>query len=224
MNQLNNSVVLQEKIREIISEIIADTETSLNVVNILQKYVQHLCIWYKTHNIISRQNTDYDIWENVYDSIALVSFIESQLNKLSHITNKIAITDAGAGGGFPGIPLAIVLFNIKFYLVDINRKKCSFLRSIRANLLLKNVVIINKNIVDTPSSYFVVTKAAFPPSHIAILSKAVERGGKLVIWATPKTCPQFDLELGPLGFDLTNKCDYFLPSGKERTLLFFTKS
>lgn len=54
------------------------------------------------------------------------------------------IIDIGAGAGVPGIPLAIVLTNTTFYLLESVRKKCVFLRHVCDELELANVTVVNE--------------------------------------------------------------------------------
>jgi 16S rRNA (guanine(527)-N(7))-methyltransferase RsmG len=178
--------------------------------------------WMKVHNIVSARNQQYDILENIYDSIVMIGFRGILVNIFSRGNNLI--TDAGAGGGFPGIPLAVILQNTTFNLVDNNRKKCSFLRTVKAKLKLINVVITNKDIREVAPSHFLITKAAFSPKNINLLADAIIGGGHILIWATPTTTDDFVSELTEHNIVLSSAHEYCLPSGKHRSLLLFTKS
>jgi len=71
-----------------------------------------------------------------------VKHIEDSLSLLPHLGEAKTVLDLGAGGGFPGIPLAIERPEIEFTLVEATRKKVSFLQTAAVQLGLKNVQAI----------------------------------------------------------------------------------
>ena len=108
----------------------------------LQKFEQYknlLQKWAKVHNLTGTQE-DNAIYENILDSIYPIKFLE--LNNIS----KIA--DIGSGAGFPAIPLAIILPDIKFTLIEPRAKRVSFLNTVKLNLNLKNIKIEQKRVED----------------------------------------------------------------------------
>jgi 16S rRNA (guanine(527)-N(7))-methyltransferase RsmG len=183
------------------------------VVDKLKSYIDIIVFWRKTHNIISNQYNVDDLWDNVFDSINFCSFLAMESE----------IVDAGAGNGFPGIPLAIIFPLKKFYLVDHHRKKCSFLRLVKARLALDNVQVVNRKLEKIERHQMIITKAAFSPSHAAILANSVIKEGRIAIWSTAKTARALIEELKKYGVFLSTSFNYVLPSGKERCLLLFTK-
>jgi 16S rRNA (guanine(527)-N(7))-methyltransferase RsmG len=188
-----------------------------NVIYSMQLYVDNIQAWNRTHNVCSRSETEYGLWEKIYDSIWLLQV----LNVRDNLYFEEEIVDAGAGGGFPGIPLAIILKNQNFNLVESSRKKCSFLRIVRARLKLANVVITNARLESLKPAKLIVSKAAFSPQQVPVLASAASKGGEIVIWATPATCDQFILEFKYCDLNLAVRYDYELPSGKKRCLLLF---
>src|SRR5688572_16971761 len=122
MSDTNNNKIdeIVEKIEVLVTSIISQENEANQALNRLRNYVESVWFWGETHNVISRNYSEIDVWENVYDSICLTTKLNFDLSKF--------ILDAGTGGGFPGIPLAILFGDKNFILVDSSRKKCSFLR------------------------------------------------------------------------------------------------
>jgi 16S rRNA (guanine527-N7)-methyltransferase len=100
--------------------------------NLLQK-------WGKVHNLTGVQD-DKAIYENILDSIFPTKFLE--------LENISKIADIGSGAGFPAIPLAIILPDIEFLLIEPRVKRVSFMNTVRLNLGLKNVKIIEARVED----------------------------------------------------------------------------
>jgi 16S rRNA (guanine(527)-N(7))-methyltransferase RsmG len=195
------------------------------VGDIYDKFVGYVdCVneWRESHNIISKKYEDNDIWENICDSINLVFLLTPEI--LSQLKNGEKIVDAGAGGGFPGIPLAIVFTENNVCLVDSNRKKCSFLRSTKAKLNLRNITVAHERIEKMSPAAFMVTKAAFSPPRVEILANAIKKDGRIVIWTTMGASDEFIHAFKRFKVLPAAKYDYMLFNQKKRRLLLLTKT
>lgn len=82
-------------------------------------------------NVISRKDMDQFFVHHVMHSLAIAHVFTFR--------NDCHILDLGCGGGFPGIPLAIVFPNVKFHLVDSIGKKINIVLEVAESLSLKNV-------------------------------------------------------------------------------------
>jgi 16S rRNA (guanine527-N7)-methyltransferase len=82
-------------------------------------------------NVISRKDI-----ENLYERHVLHSL---GVAKIFNFKNGTTILDAGTGGGFPGIPLAIFFPEVHFHLIDSIRKKIGVVDHVVGALALKNV-------------------------------------------------------------------------------------
>ena len=87
--------------------------------------------WNSKINVISRKDIDELYLRHVLHSLSIA--------KLISFKDGTSILDVGTGGGFPGIPLAILFPNCKFHLVDSIQKKINVVNSVVKELDLKNV-------------------------------------------------------------------------------------
>lgn len=87
--------------------------------------------WNEKINVISRKDIDELYIRHVLHALSLVKFAD--------FTNCHQVLDVGTGGGFPGIPLAIVFPNVQFHLVDSIGKKIRVVEDIALRLGLANV-------------------------------------------------------------------------------------
>lgn len=178
-----------------------------------EKYISCIINWAKSHNIVSSKFSRKEIIENILDSIAGASFLSF----------SSPVYDAGSGGGFPGVAIALIAPEISFVLVESDRKKCSFLRLIKAQLSIKNITIENERIEKLNNLNFLVTKAAFSPQNISIVTQSLKAGGEIAIWATQKNRQNFIEALNEAGLKMKNEYAYELPDAPGRLILLFKK-
>jgi len=87
--------------------------------------------WNQKINVISRKDMENFYLHHVLHSLAIAKVVEFKA--------FTEVMDAGTGGGFPGIPLAIMFPKVKFYLVDSIGKKIKVVNEVAQSLGLKNV-------------------------------------------------------------------------------------
>lgn len=87
--------------------------------------------WNSKINVISRKDMDNFMEHHVLHSLAIA--------KVLQFKTMAEVMDLGTGGGFPGIPLAIMFPDANFYLVDSIGKKIKVVQSVAESLRLKNV-------------------------------------------------------------------------------------
>ncbi|SDJ19149.1 16S rRNA (guanine(527)-N(7))-methyltransferase RsmG [Flavobacterium noncentrifugens] len=87
--------------------------------------------WNAKINVISRKDIDELYTKHVLHSLAIA--------KVQKFEPGTYILDVGTGGGFPGIPLAILFPETRFYLIDVILKKINVVKAIAEALELKNV-------------------------------------------------------------------------------------
>ena len=87
--------------------------------------------WNAKINVISRKDIDELYTKHVLHSLAIA--------KIQKFEPGTYVLDVGTGGGFPGIPLAILFPETRFYLIDVILKKIKVVQSVAEALELKNV-------------------------------------------------------------------------------------
>ncbi len=87
--------------------------------------------WNSKINVISRKDIDALYTKHVLHSLAIA--------KIQPFEPKSYVLDVGTGGGFPGIPLAILFPETHFYLIDVILKKINVVKAVAEDLELKNV-------------------------------------------------------------------------------------
>lgn len=103
--------------------------------------------------------------------------------------------DAGSGGGYPGIPLAVACPGSRIVLLDSIAKKCSFLSHVCRQLELSSVEVVRGRIAKGPALPIgrfdqVVSRAAFPPAEaLPLLAPYLLPGGRLLLMTGPESRP-----------------------------------
>lgn len=108
--------------------------------------------WNSQINVISRKDIDELYLKHILHSLGIAKVIQFK--------EKTKILDVGTGGGFPGIPLAIMFPNVDFVLVDSIGKKIKVVQEIVNKIGLTNVKVYNKRAEEINGQFdFVVTRA-----------------------------------------------------------------
>ena len=110
------------------------------------------------------------------------------------------VVDAGTGAGFPGIPLALVLPETKFTLLESTQKKARFVESAVAALELKNVKVASVRAEDwlkTNRADIVTARAVAPLVKAMVLfAVALKQGGRILLYKGPDVDTEI-AEAGP---------------------------
>lgn len=118
--------------------------------------------WNAKINVISRKDID-----NLYPHHVLHSL---GIAKIINFRPGTKIMDIGTGGGFPGIPLAILFPECQFKLIDSIGKKIKVASAVAQAIGLKNVQIEHRNVMEEKAKYdFVVSRAVMNASDLVKL-------------------------------------------------------
>lgn len=126
--------------------------------------------WNSRINVISRKDIDNFYIHHVLHSLSIAKFIS--------FNDGTRILDAGTGGGFPGIPLAILFPSARFTLLDSIGKKIRVVTAVSEELGLKNVLPVQKRIEEEQEKYdFVICRAVTEfPAFVKLTMKNIEPG------------------------------------------------
>ncbi|OFX62082.1 MAG: 16S rRNA (guanine(527)-N(7))-methyltransferase [Bacteroidetes bacterium GWA2_30_7] len=125
--------------------------------------------WNSKINLISRKDFENIYLHHVLHSLAIAKFIQFRDNT--------TILDVGTGGGFPGIPLAILFPNCKFHLIDSIGKKIKVVEDVKNQLRLNNVTSEQIRVEKLNAKYdFIVSRAVTTfPDFVKITRKNIKQ-------------------------------------------------
>ena len=124
-------------------------EISDDQINCFEKYYELLIEKNKVMNLTAITDKEDVIVKHFIDSIALIPYLT---DKGININNKLKIIDIGTGAGFPGLPLKIMMPDVKFTLLDSLNKRVSFLNEVIDELKLKDIEALHGRAEDYASN------------------------------------------------------------------------
>ncbi|ECC3554632.1 16S rRNA (guanine(527)-N(7))-methyltransferase RsmG [Salmonella enterica subsp. salamae] len=128
---------------------------------LLVAYVDMLHKWNKAYNLTSVRDPAEMVVRHILDSIVVAPYLQGH-----------RFIDVGTGPGLPGIPLAIVLPDAHFTLLDSLGKRVRFLRQVQHELKLENITPVQSRVEAYPSE----------PPFDGVISRAFASLNDMVSW------------------------------------------
>ncbi len=128
--------------------------------------------WNAKINVISRKDIDELYTKHVLHSLAIA--------KVQPFEKGTYVLDVGTGGGFPGIPLAILFPETRFYLIDVIQKKIKVVQAVVDELGLKNVKAEQMRAENVKGDYdFIVSRAVTNmPDFVSWIKDKIKKQNK----------------------------------------------
>jgi len=162
--------------------------------NQFDKYYELLIDWNQRMNLTTITDRDEVLQKHFIDSVLLLTKYDK-----TEFENKTVI-DVGTGAGFPGIPLAIMLPQTNFILIDSLDKRITFLKTVLDELELSNVTLYHGRAEDfgKDTSFreqfdYCVSRAVAPlPILLEYCSPFIKVDGSLLLYKSIKTDQEVD--------------------------------
>ena len=150
----------------------------------LQNFVSRMLEWNARINLTGAKSRQELVSEHLVDSFAMTRFLPA----------GCSLADVGAGGGLPGVPLAILRPDVRLTMVEPRAKRVAFLRTVVHELALRNVEILRCRSDELkPRSYDVsASRATFPPAEWLEVGRDLTKPGGLILLFANEPLLAFD--------------------------------
>ena len=178
-------------VADVLKQGIKDLQLDLNDEQIekLLDYLALLNKWNSVYNLTSVRDPMQMVTLHLLDSLAAVPAFKGAVNVL----------DVGAGGGLPGMVLAISRPDMKVSMIDTVHKKTAFLNQVKAELGLANVTVYTKRVeqLEVKTKFDVITSRAFADlsDFVNWSGHLLQEGGRFI--ALKGTAPEDERERLP---------------------------
>ncbi len=185
-----------------------------NQVSAITSYYRELGRWNQKVNLTAARDPKEIAIKHFLDSLLFSQALEQRAD--------VSLLDVGSGAGFPGLPLKILIPELRVTLLEPNEKKTSFLRHVIGTLDLKDVSVVSKSLrdfcrePDHQGRYsYVTTRAVAAEQVLPFSSVLLEQSGRVIL------CLANALEgdPGPHGLRVSHEFRYELPHGCGRRVL-----
>ena len=183
-------------------------------VSALVSYYRELDRWNQKINLTSVRDTKDIAIKHFLDSLLFGQALEQRDNA--------SLLDIGSGAGFPGLPLKILIPELRVTLLEPNEKKTSFLRHVIGTLDLKGVSVVSRNLRDfcresahQETFSYATTRAVAPGQVLPLSSGLIEKRGRIILCLADA----LEYDPGQHGLRIAREFRYELPHGCGRRVL-----
>ncbi len=206
---------LKQKLQGLIEK--SEIKPTTEQVDKLIALVELLNKWNKAYNLTSVRNPEDMLVRHIMDSIVLVK----------HLPQQSRLIDVGTGPGLPGLPLAIMMPDTEFTLLDSLGKRLRFIRQVCFDLGINNVKPVQSRVEEYNPEIL----------YDGVLSRAFASLNDMLSWCQHLTpdqgsyfamkglYPEDELAAMPAGFSLQESNQLSVPElNEDRFLLHIVKS
>ncbi|MDR2402424.1 MAG: 16S rRNA (guanine(527)-N(7))-methyltransferase RsmG [Spirochaetaceae bacterium] len=158
--------------------------SSAEVLALLNKYIEEIELFNPAYGLVGAKNRQDLVVRHILDSLSALGIMGRLLGTASPAPPLIA--DLGSGAGLPGIPLAVVLSNWPFVLMERSGRRAGFLWNTLAVLGLSNAVVEEEDMEQAaPERFGLITFRAFrplEPAPVKSLFRLLRHGGVLAAY------------------------------------------
>jgi 16S rRNA (guanine527-N7)-methyltransferase len=209
----------RQHLQELLAEGIQEMAVEVSPVQLeqLMDYLALMFKWNSVYNLTSLRDPVQMVTHHLLDSLAAVPAFKGAVNVL----------DVGAGGGLPGIVLAIVRPDMKVSMIDTVHKKTAFLNQVKAELGLANVTVYTMQVqqLQVSDKFDVITSRAFADlsDFVNWSSHLLAEGGSYI--ALKGTAPKDEQERVPQEWKVAKVAPLQVPRlGAERHLVYIERN
>lgn len=179
-----------------------------------KKYLDFILQENQKYNLTAITSVQGVIADHFFDSLSLT--------RLADLSKVKTIADIGSGGGFPGVPVAIMNPAVTVHIVEVNGKKVTFLNMLKELINLDNLVVHQQDFrtfirkFEKPIDLF-TARASLPLAELTRVFKpsSIHKSCLLVYWASKKWVPTEQEKV------YLDTCISYQVGDKKRSLCFF---
>ena len=171
----------------------------------------------KYYNLLIEYNNKFNLTNLTEKNEVIIKHFADSLYGYKFFKETNYVADVGAGAGFPSIPLAIVLPNVNFTLIDSLNKRVNFLNTVKEELNINNITAIHSRVEDfcnkNRNTFDIATARAVAslPTLLEYLVPLLKVNGKAVCYKSTNVDNEINLSenaFKKLYCEIEEKFDY----------------
>lgn len=195
------------KINSSLAEPIGETQQDR-----LLDYLKLLHKWNQAYNLTAVRDPIEMIHKHILDSLLVLPMLDENFQRME----KPTLADVGSGAGLPGIPLAIARPQWQITLIDSNGKKTGFLTTVKRELGLSNVSIVNARVESLNQTFDAIICRAFASLKDIVELTATLCHEQSCLWAMKGKYPDEELRALPKSYRVASAYTLGVPDGVDK--------